>query len=537
MAVIFSSENRAHANTPLRPADPGIGLDREARLAAQESPRENLPDAQDERLIACLRQEGKPLRRASSRMWRTPRWVRAGAPFRLQSALFAPLFLVAALCCAYAAFYVRQSGRELSQLDFLDVAERAILMRHQNVAPDLADEDDQNMAPGEVRASVVRDNARAPVDADAMDLNDPDGWGKLAEATLANKSRAVFQTAPADAMAGNVPTEHAVQASVAVNQGNGLPAKNDAPARQSAGEPAPRTNLLIYLPAYLAYAPVPYPPYPSGMRVYQPGMAERDAPDSSQRRHLASRRVLEPETGVGDAPPGILSAHFESGAAGAAAVGLSNRKGGTCYGTFQIASGTPTFKGFLYFLEKHAPDIAAKLEKSGPANTGSTSGHLPDEWRRIASEEPKRFARLQYQFVLQTHYRPALNAIEENTGIDIAKLSPATQDVLWSTAVQHGVGGATGIFTQALGDVKALASNSKTSGNAAFEKNLIEKVYQLRNRSFKKSGQGMNSRFDRELMMALLLLNQHYSADSATTPDPVTPDPGTVTNRTTRPSS
>jgi len=279
------------------------------------------------------------------------------------------------------------------------------------------------------------------------------------------------------------------------------------------------------------------------MRAYVPSVAELDIPGLPQRRQqqLASRHSLRPELedadvlreAPGDAPLGMLSARFESGAAGAAAIGLSNRKGGTCYGTFQIASGTPTFKGFLYFLEKHAPDIAAKLEKSGPANTGSTSGHLPDEWRRIASEEPKRFAQLQYQFVLQTHYRPALNAIEENTGIDIAKLSPATQDVLWSTAVQHGVGGATGIFTQALGDVKSLASNSKTSGNAAFEKSLIEKVYQLRNRSFKKStGLGMNSRFDRELMMALLLLNQHYAADSGT-PEP---EPAAA-SRPSRPSS
>jgi hypothetical protein len=212
------------------------------------------------------------------------------------------------------------------------------------------------------------------------------------------------------------------------------------------------------------------------------------------------------------APPGHLAAKYESGDQGAASVGHTP-SAGTSYGTFQIASGTPTFSNFIRYLKEHAPDLHARLTARGPANTGSTSGSVPEEWRKIASEHSKRFERLQYEFILVSHYRPAVAYIFSQTGVDVSALSPASREVLWSAAVQHGVGGASDIFVTAIKSIKPRIVEERRV--VYFEKALIEEVYKERLRCF---GHGpyiargaMLSRYGREKSQALGLLDRHYS--------------------------
>lgn len=212
------------------------------------------------------------------------------------------------------------------------------------------------------------------------------------------------------------------------------------------------------------------------------------------------------------APPGQLAAHFESGADGAASVGHTPTAG-TSYGTFQIASGTPTYANFLRYLKERAPDLYARLVGRGPANTGSTVGSVPEEWRRIAVEQTKRFERLQYEFILATHYRPAVAEIFAQTGVDVSALSPASREVLWSAAVQHGPGGAVEIFTAAIRNILPRIVEERRM--VFFEKALIEEVYKERLRCY---GHGpylakgaMLTRYGREKSQALGLLDRHYS--------------------------
>ncbi len=212
------------------------------------------------------------------------------------------------------------------------------------------------------------------------------------------------------------------------------------------------------------------------------------------------------------APPGHLSARFESGPDGAASVGHTP-SAGTSYGTFQIASGTPTFNNFLRFLKDRAPDLHYRLAGSGPANTGSTVGTVPEEWRRIAREQPARFERLQYDFILATHYRPAVAEILGLTGLDVSALSPASREVLLSSAVQHGVGGAAMIFVSAVNVLKNRILYEKNMG--LLEQALIEEVYRQRLRVWGQSPlvsrDAMLSRYGREKSHALGMLERHYS--------------------------
>jgi hypothetical protein len=175
---------------------------------------------------------------------------------------------------------------------------------------------------------------------------------------------------------------------------------------------------------------------------------------------------------------GSLAAQFESGKDGIAAVGYDS-VGGTSYGKYQIASRVGTMSGFLSFLDAQAPDIAKRLRAAGPANTGSRRGKMPDAWQQIAAEQPARFEALQEKFIHDSHYAPALDAVTRSAGIDPAKLSPAMQEVLWSTAVQHGPAGAARIFNR--------AASKGSFDNMQAERKLIDTVYAIRAEQFGSS--------------------------------------------------
>ncbi|MFP5222062.1 MAG: hypothetical protein ACLGSA_07215 [Acidobacteriota bacterium] len=176
---------------------------------------------------------------------------------------------------------------------------------------------------------------------------------------------------------------------------------------------------------------------------------------------------------------GILSAAYESRGA-IDAIGYDGR-GGTSYGTYQIASGVGTMSRFLNYLESKAPDLASRLSTSGPANTGGREGAMANEWKRIASQHPKRFEALQHEFIGDTHYQPALKSITLSTGEDLSKRSQAVREVLWSTAVQHGPNGASDIFTSAVEKLQA-------KGQEKSDKALIEEVYAQRMTQFAGRG-------------------------------------------------
>lgn len=211
---------------------------------------------------------------------------------------------------------------------------------------------------------------------------------------------------------------------------------------------------------------------------------------------------------------GNLSARFESGESGIDVIGY-DENGGTSYGTYQIASRTGTMKRFVNYLEEHAPQWASRLKKAGPSDTGSRRGAVPREWQKIAAEDPDRFGRLQHDFIEETHYQPALQEIREKTGLDVEKQSKALQEVLWSTAVQHGPKGASNIFCKAIN--QGANSQSKytyaaQSGGEAQGHDLIESVYASRSRQFGSSTSRVRSsvqrRFEEEKNIALNMLSK-----------------------------
>ncbi len=200
---------------------------------------------------------------------------------------------------------------------------------------------------------------------------------------------------------------------------------------------------------------------------------------------------------------GRLSAQYESNCE-IDCIGYDSR-GGTSYGQYQIASKTGTMDYFIKFLEDKAPDLAAKLKAAGPADTGGRSGRMPTVWKSIAAADPKRFEALQHEFIRGNSYEPAAKSIVLTTGLDVTKRSYALREVLWSTAVQHGPGGAERIFSQAIDKAEA------APGSQDFDKAVIEEVYRLRGQKFfrhnKRVREAVQSRFRNEKSTAIALLD------------------------------
>lgn len=142
---------------------------------------------------------------------------------------------------------------------------------------------------------------------------------------------------------------------------------------------------------------------------------------------------------------GDFSARYESGTAGSAAIGYDGT-GGTSYGKFQLSSKQGSLDGFLRFLDGkggEAAAVAQRLRAAGPADTGSKSGAMPEAWKQAA--QTPGFAEWEHEFAQREFFDPAVRSLPAGAA-EAVRQSPALQQMVWSTAVQHGAEGAAGIF-------------------------------------------------------------------------------------------
>ena len=200
---------------------------------------------------------------------------------------------------------------------------------------------------------------------------------------------------------------------------------------------------------------------------------------------------------------GELSAKYETGGRGPGVVSTgSGDPGGVSYGSYQMATKMGTVTRFV-------------CQPGFPWATdfqGLTAGTAPFTacWKRIAASETTAFQSAQHAFIKKSHYDLLAAKILAEDGIDVNKRSRALQDVIWSTAVQHG--GATPIIHKAIANVKAKPTDPD------FDKQLISAIYAERGRKkpdgnlayFSKSSPsvqaGVSKRFKNEEQDALAML-------------------------------
>jgi murein DD-endopeptidase MepM/ murein hydrolase activator NlpD len=200
---------------------------------------------------------------------------------------------------------------------------------------------------------------------------------------------------------------------------------------------------------------------------------------------------------------GELSAKYETGGRGPGTVSTgAGDPGGVSYGSYQMASkmGVPT----RFVCQAEFPWLSDFQ--------GLKAGTAPFTacWKRIAAAETEAFQRAQHAFIKKSHYDLLAAKVLKEDGLDVDTRSRALQDVIWSTAVQHG--GATPIVHRAL----ANCSLSKT--DPGYDEQVIRAIYAERGRKkpdgnlayFSKSSpsvqKGVANRFKNELQDALAML-------------------------------
>jgi hypothetical protein len=107
-------------------------------------------------------------------------------------------------------------------------------------------------------------------------------------------------------------------------------------------------------------------------------------------------------------------------------------------------------------------------------NLAAGSAQFTAVWKRIAAEQTDEFQNAQHAYIKATHYDLLAAKILSDNSLDVNTRSRALQDVIWSTAVQHG--GATPIVQ------RAIATLSCTTADPTYDEQLICAIYAERGR-------------------------------------------------------
>ena len=200
---------------------------------------------------------------------------------------------------------------------------------------------------------------------------------------------------------------------------------------------------------------------------------------------------------------GSLSAKYETGGRGPGVVSSgAGDPGGVSYGSYQMATKMGTV---ARFIGQPGFPWATNFKGLAPG-----TGPFTAMWKKIAADQGTDFQNAQHSFIKATHYDPLCSKVRVDDEVDINTRSRAVQDVIWSTAVQHG--GATPIVH------RAIAKLACKCEDPTYDKQLIEAIYAERGRRnadgnlvyFSRSSQnvqaGVAKRFQNEERDALAML-------------------------------
>jgi hypothetical protein len=147
-------------------------------------------------------------------------------------------------------------------------------------------------------------------------------------------------------------------------------------------------------------------------------------------------------------------------------------------------------------LKKTNPEAYERLTKAGPADAGK-EGAFAQEWKKLAGEG--KLQQSEHEFIKATHFDKGVSGLKDKNLQDMLGKSKALQEVMWSTSVQHGGGGASGIF-------------NKVFKEGMTEEDLIKSIYAERGTRFGSSTAqvrgSVQNRFAQEQQLALGMVGQ-----------------------------
>lgn len=196
-----------------------------------------------------------------------------------------------------------------------------------------------------------------------------------------------------------------------------------------------------------------------------------------------SSYVYNPNAKIGDA-----IATFESGTEGVKKIGYDGT-GGTSYGKWQLSSttakgGEGSMQAYLRWMRKQGGEkkaIAERIAAAGPMNTGGRQGAAVEQYQKEVAANASLMEESQRQFLIESHYAPAMNRLSSDGLRKRIEGSKALQEAMFSTAVQHGAG------SGKIGDAGAASIWNKVYREGMTDAELLRAVYTERGTRFGSS--------------------------------------------------
>ena len=143
---------------------------------------------------------------------------------------------------------------------------------------------------------------------------------------------------------------------------------------------------------------------------------------------------------------GVISEKYESnGDPGLISTG-SGDYGGKSYGAWQFSSTMGSLDEFVNSLNKTNTKFYQRLKNGKNDDGGKFGENFDREWKDIAKESYEEFYQIQHSFIMDKYYNQALRKILAKGNFEEELKSFSARNVIWSTAVQHGVTGSSKIL-------------------------------------------------------------------------------------------
>ena len=167
---------------------------------------------------------------------------------------------------------------------------------------------------------------------------------------------------------------------------------------------------------------------------------------------------------------GKLSERYETGGRGPGVVSTgAGDAGGASYGSYQMTS-KPNGGTVGRFVAQPDFPFSSRFAGLTPGSSQFTA-----VWKQLAVTNKDEFQASQHDYIKKTHFDPLVRKIINEDGLNVLTRSHALQDVIWSTAVQHGPG--TNVPHIALSNVRV----SRDDPN--FDREFIIAIYAERGRT------------------------------------------------------
>lgn len=207
---------------------------------------------------------------------------------------------------------------------------------------------------------------------------------------------------------------------------------------------------------------------------------------------------------------GDLSARYESnGDPGCVSDGYGD-PGGKSYGAYQFSSNAGSLQQFCNWLTYNYPQYAEQLTAYPLCSVS-----FDEAWKNIAANDYDGFLGAQYEYAKEIYYDRACEVLAES-GWHIEKHAEIMQDVVWSRAVQYGVGNILDMWTEAVHSMYNVEDGTYVGypnltyvDSAEFDYDFIVAIYNVcKSEEWNHSAlrDSLNNRFDQEMHDALARL-------------------------------